>query len=215
MKTLKITLSLFVTLGIIVLLSSCKKVVEENKEVLIKGHEDIQKIEHKTKADLSNAEQFFHKKISSRKVTKSELPTAIAGSYKKEFPMIEVVEWDTYPEVITEVNNDSIEVYEIEEPEIYIATFDLDSSKIKAKYNKEGKLLETKKSLTKENLPQKIAASLNTGIYKDWQIISESQEVKSVVMKEPVYKVAIKKGDEKYILYFDKNGNIEKKLKEV
>jgi hypothetical protein len=123
-----------------------------------------------------------------------------------------VIEWEVYPEVVAEVSNDSLEVFEVVSPEIYYVTFKKDNEIHKAKLNKEGKLIESKKSLTEEKIPKAVTESLANSVYKDWTVISEKEEIKNVAEKEALYRIVVQKDNKKHILYFEKSGKIAKIL---
>lgn len=196
---------------ILFLMTACNEVKKDTKETSDRSLEEAKELKSDTKNDFVDVKNFLRKKFTPKKLKKSELPEAVQASHQKNYPEVdELIEWESYPEVAWVVDDDSVEIYEITEPEFYVASFISDNVKHKAKYDKKGRLIERSKTVPKNQLPETITEAWSQGHYEGWDITEDQQEIRNGSSDKVIYRVVAQKGKEKEIFYFDKDGNLTK-----
>jgi len=131
--------------------------------------------------------------LSAQKITADKVPASVASAFKTKFPAAEKIKW------------------EIEDKTDYEANFDLKSEECSAKFDKDGKWLETETEIKVSQLPTAVQQSL-TKNFKDYKI-KEAEQV-DLFDKGRVYEIEIEKGEETYEVQFSLSGEVIKKTTE-
>ncbi|MDB5273230.1 MAG: hypothetical protein JWO58_1597 [Chitinophagaceae bacterium] len=195
--------------------TSCEKAAKTEAEIGENSREMAKAVVVATDSTASETTHFFKKLFARKKVKTEEVTKESKASVQQLYPEMEIIEWETAPEYIVESRNDTTEIFEVVDPEIYIVTLKKDNELTKAKLHRKGQFIESRKSLTKEKFPSSIQETLKKGIYKDWNVTSEGEEIKHVAEKELLYRVVLEKDKQKQVLYFKKDGTLVKTLNPV
>jgi hypothetical protein len=99
----------------------------------------------------------------------------------------------------------------LEIPEVYIVSYKKNGQDYRAKYSKEGEIIDINHMVDLSILPHRALDLLQKGEYKEWEVVGNVFETLDNVTKEPVgFIVKVKKAEEKERLFFDLEGNVVK-----
>lgn len=118
-----------------------------------------------------------------------DVPKSAKDSFSKLYPEATKVKWD-------KENHD------------YEASFKLNGKDMSVIFDKEGKVLETETAIEISQLPQNVEKHVMNN-YKGYNITGAAKILKA--NGEELFEAKITKGKEKKDLFFDKNGNPERK----
>jgi hypothetical protein len=89
----------------------------------------------------------------------------------------------------------------------YEASFDMGNYRLEAKFNKNGKWLESQKYLSSATLPSSVKTNIQNSKYSGWKI--ESSSIEYLPNERPMYKVRVVKNDLVFRnLKFDHRGQL-------
>jgi len=137
----------------------------------------------------------------------AKVPTDIRKVYIAEYPVSTYESWYGSPEYSAESDWFEYNPYLMPDPaavQYYIVAFVQDSVPQKVFYDKTAKKIVTHKKTT--TLPKEVTAALKKGIYKDWTVTKEKEEILRHSDKKKVYKIEVAKGTQKHALFFQSDG---------
>jgi hypothetical protein len=156
-----------------------------------------------------------HTKVTkmAAKIEKSKVPTVVTETFMREYPMGMYENWYGYPEY-NGYGYDPNFYYYNDYPENYIVEFTKDKVKHKVFYSKTGKKIATH-TLINANIPKSIMEAVAKSHYKSYKLQEDKEEIlkdgDSDLLK--VYKVEVRKGNDRHALFYDVEGKLMKDVK--
>ena len=99
----------------------------------------------------------------------------------------------------------------IDLPEVYIVAYRKNVQDYRAKYSKEGVILDINHLINLSVIPPQALDLLQKGAYKEWEVVGDVFETLDNITNEPVgLIVTVKKAEQKERLFFDLEGNVVK-----
>jgi hypothetical protein len=103
------------------------------------------------------------------------------------------------------------ETINVKLPEVYIVKYHIDNQGYREKYSREGKIIETNRSINFTVLPNKASDLIKKGDYKDWELVGDVLELLDNSTGDPVgYVVTVAKAQNKERIFFNDEGDIVK-----
>lgn len=147
------------------------------------------------------------------KIGKTAVPKPVVDLYDKEYSATTYESWHGYPSFASENDwygyNPNLRCEE--NPEYHVVEFKKDKTPHKVIYSKAGENIATHKALVTP-MPEAISLAIAKSICATWKLVNGKEEIFRDGDKNDlkVYKVAVEKGKEKHILFFQINGNLLK-----
>jgi hypothetical protein len=150
---------------------------------------------------------------SRQPIDKSKIPKAVTEEFYKQYPVKTSTDWYAYPSY-----DDGDDWYEFDpsyhsnqDPENYVVVFRHKRILTKAIYSKDGKKIAVHQDMNAP-LPASVTRSIREGLYKSWILTKDREQIfkDSKSDKIIVYRVVVKKDNEKHVLYFQQNGKLLK-----
>ena len=96
-------------------------------------------------------------------------------------------------------------------PEVYIVAFSEKGEHYRARYSKEGNIIDLNHRIDLSVLPEGALDIIQKGEYSDWQVEGDVYETLDNETQEPIgYIVTVKKGEAQNRLFFDVDGTMVK-----
>ncbi len=162
----------------------------------------------------ANAEEKPH---NPKKVSKEELPKAVADSFYKQYPVTTNAAWYSFPAYDYQLEwwdnwydyNPTVPPYS---SDYYAADYTHDDTQHKTIYHKNGKRVATHKKLKKE-IPKPVLDAIANSIYKTWHLGKEKEEIFKDKNSMKVYKIEVENGTQKHALFYQQDGKLLKDRK--
>jgi hypothetical protein len=143
---------------------------------------------------------------------KTKVPKLVIDMYYNEYPVTTYESWHGYPNFSNETDwyGYNPNLYCEENPEYYVVEFTKDKIPHKVIYSKAGKKIATHKAVGA--IPKAISLAITKSIYATWKLGKGTEEIFKDGDNDDlkVYKIAVEKGKEKHVLFFQLNGNLLK-----
>ena len=169
----------------------------------------------KTDAAQANSNDTTKVTQGKTKLDKNKVPKTVTDLFYADYPVTTYTDYYGYPsfDYVNDWYGYDPSLYVNDYPETYVIDFAVDSTPYKAMYDKNGKKVAIHKTIS--SLPIAISKALSNGMYKDWTIGKDKEEIfrDKDSDKLKVYKVSITKGNESHILYFQPDGKLLKDKK--
>jgi hypothetical protein len=149
------------------------------------------------------------------KLDQAKVPSAVTQVFYTDYPQATVADanWYGYPtfDYVNDWYDYDPDLYTNDNPDAYVIEFTTDNVPHRVVYTKAGKRVASHTIITSE-LPAPVLTAISTGLYKDWTLGKEREIVfKSKDSdKLKLYKVSVKMGMERHVLYFDPSGKLIK-----
>ncbi|MDB5273229.1 MAG: hypothetical protein JWO58_1596 [Chitinophagaceae bacterium] len=163
-----------------------------------------------TKEEKTLKEPRTHQK----KIKKEHVPKEVTDEFLLIYPNEPLVQWYAYPyywdfEIGELAVDSSGYIIEYEFPEFYEVEILKENKKHRSLFSRAGKLIHTRTTVSKEELPKIIQDAFNSGPYKDWNVVEERELIQFTEPSIRVYSIRVKKGKQKHVLYYaEKNGQL-------
>jgi hypothetical protein len=137
-------------------------------------------------------------------IDEQKVPEVVVAAFIKNKPDIIERTWLVYKETPEE------EV-KVKIPEVYIVAYRDNDQDYRAKYSKEGDIINLNQLISLSILPDAALNTLQKGEYRDWEVTGDVYETLDNITNEPIgFIVKVKKADQSEKLFFDLEGNIVK-----
>jgi hypothetical protein len=137
-------------------------------------------------------------------ITEDNVPEVVVEAFNQRRPEVHDRSWFIYEQTPEQKIDLAL-------PEVYIVAFSEKGENYKAKYSKEGDILELNHLIDLSVLPRTALDVIQKGDYKDWKVVGDVYETLDNDTKLPVgFIVTVSKGDEKNWLFFDVDGTLVK-----
>lgn len=130
---------------------------------------------------------FVYYNANAQELKENEVPKIIVENFKKKYPNVFVHEWELKKKTM-----------------VYEAEFIMKGKSYEAHYNNNGDWIKTERDVNKSEIPEAVWDSLNKTQYANWKI--DDQEQLSTPKYEIIYKIKVKRGNEKLLLHFLPDG---------
>jgi hypothetical protein len=156
-----------------------------------------------------------HKKVTetAAKLNKSKVPKVVTETFVTEFPTGMYDSWYGYPEY-NWYGYDPYYYYYNAYPKNYIVKFTKDNVKHSVFYTKAGKKIATHVMIN-ANIPKSVTDAVAKSKYKSYKLQEDKEEIlkdgDSDLLK--VYKVEVRKGNDRHALFYDLEGKLMKDVK--
>ncbi|HSZ71485.1 MAG TPA: hypothetical protein VK750_02340 [Cytophagaceae bacterium] len=160
-----------------------------------------------------NASVKKEQKSSKKKIKQTDVPKEVVESFLFIYPEQPVAQWYAYP-YYWDFENDDLDLdsntyIEYLHPEYYEVEVFKEGKMHHSLFSKSGKHIHTRKKIKKEELPKVVSDAFNSGPYKDWTVVGDHEIVYTNEPDIIFYKMTVKKGKEKSVLYYgEKNGEL-------
>ncbi len=134
--------------------------------------------------------------INAQKISSDNLPQEVITAFKAKFSIAEKTNW--------EMDYDN-----------YQANFSVGKSDFSAKFDKEGKWIETDTYLKPSELPKEIKDALAQKYGEVLSAYKIDDAMKVEKEKETIYSMEVKRGENTYVVEFDQEGEMTKEDKKV
>jgi len=147
------------------------------------------------------------------KLDKAKVPAAVTQLFYSDYPQASVADdsWYGYPtfDYANDWYDYDPDLYTTDHPDAYVIEFTSDSIRHRVVYTKAGKKVASHMIMTAD-LPTPVLSAISTGIYKDWTLGKERELVfkNKNTDKEKVYRVSVKMGMQKHVLYYGPTGKL-------
>lgn len=168
-----------------------------------------------TFAFAQNTENKANKRtdIEPVRMAKEQVPDVVIENFFKDHSSVKYELWKGYPiEDFTNVwydynpylNSSSASGY-------FVVEFWEDGEHQEAMYSNEGKKIAVHKKLSSQ-LPKPILEAISRGLYRDWEIAKENEEIfrDNSLDQSKVYKIEVHYGSSKHFLFYSPDGALLK-----
>jgi hypothetical protein len=175
------------------------------------AREDRKADRHETRS--GNKEDHAARRAVRKLLKKGEIPVVVVSSFTSLYPEVTSTEWYAYEggagddeEYLEEDETEPAGV-EAETDTYYDVVFLQDGKEHHSIFNRAGKWFETRRKMEAIDLPDPVLQTLEDK-YGDWEVVREKEEVKRHDAADVLYRVKLKKGHHKRVLYFDPAGAV-------
>ena len=147
------------------------------------------------------------------KMDKAKVPAPVTQVFSSDYPQASVADqnWYGYPsfDYVNDWYDYDPDLYTNDNPDAYVIEFNQDSTRHRVFYTKNGKRIASHVIMTAD-LPGPVMSAIASGQYKEWTLGKERELVfkNKDSDKSKVYKVSVKNGMEKHVLYYDPTGKL-------
>jgi hypothetical protein len=155
----------------------------------------------------SNAQVSEGVQLENLSLKKGNIPPAVLKAADDLFKGSSQINWGVFPYELKDYGwiRDPDYNQPIDHYEIHMHTSD--GSEVYAIFESSGELIRYRMSKKNANLPSAITTAIARSEYKDWQIIEDTEVIKSSQKKVvDHYSVKLEKGNDRKVLYFTMNG---------
>ncbi|MBW8523766.1 hypothetical protein K0U91_00825 [Chryseobacterium chendengshani] len=151
--------------------------------------------------------------IKPEKILRNDVPKDVIENFVKDHPAVQNEQWRGYPtedfrnvwyDYNPSLNSSSASDY-------FVAEFWEGGEHQEGMYSRDGKKIAIHKKIDSQ-LPQPILDAIKKGVYKNWKIAKEKEEIFRDYSLDQlkVYKVTVQKGSSKHFLFYSADGALLK-----
>jgi hypothetical protein len=162
-------------------------------------------------ARSGNKEDRKERRAVRKLLRKGEIPVVVVSSFTKLYPAVTEEQWYAYE---GDADDDAEYVEEdrttpddatAQTDTYYEVVFLQDGKPHRSVFNRAGKLFESRRKIEVTDLPDPVLTTLQDE-YGDWEVLKQQEEVKRHDVADVLYRVKVKKGERKRVLYLDAKG---------
>ncbi|MBD0256207.1 MAG: PepSY-like domain-containing protein [Cytophagales bacterium] len=175
------------------------------------ARQDRKTEKHETRS--GNKEERATRRAVRKLLRQGEIPVVVASSFTSLYPEVTTSQWYACE---GGAGGDEEYLYEEEtEPAgvaaetdtYYDVVFLKDGKEHHSIFNRAGKWFETRRKMEAIDLPDPVLQTLEDK-YGDWEVVTEKEEVKRHDAADVLYRVKLRQGPHKRVLYLDPAGNV-------
>jgi hypothetical protein len=137
-------------------------------------------------------------------IDEQEVPEVVVAAFVKNKPETIERTWLIYKETPEQQ-------IKVELPEVYIVAYRDNGQDYRARYSREGDIININHLIGLTVLPSAAQDLLQKGEYRDWQVTGDVYETLDNITNEPIgFIVKVKKAEQSERLFFDLEGNVVK-----
>lgn len=156
-------------------------------------------------------EERKERKAVRKLLKKGEIPVVVVSEFTKLYPDADgqwyLYQGDAEDAVgYTEGDQALANGVPAETDAYYEVVFLKDGKEHHSIFNRAGKLFESRRRVEETDLPDPVLKTLEDK-YADWEVLKEKEEVKRHDLADVMYRVKVKQGHQKRVVYFDPMGD--------
>jgi len=145
----------------------------------------------------------LHETIGAKKVVTDSIPPMVEKGLIFEFSDAEVIDWQVFNNYFIDFDDTIMNIYQDEEPSVYIANFIKQNHFYRAQFHKNGALIFSEMFLKFDELPSQVQRAFRNK-FKKKDIKDEIRMVKEG--EKNTYRIKINKESKNFILVYNPDG---------